>query len=434
MRIIELNEGASAEWLTSLERARIRNAAEAREIATAILSRVRSGGDAEVAKLLLELDGVEIVPRSLVVRPGEGRAEPELESAIDLAISRIESFHRVQRSCPSSNGETTELRQEAFPLGRVGIYVPGGKAVYLSTLIMCAIPARIAGVGEIVVATTPRVAAREEFQLVCTKLGVTEVYRCGGAAGIAALAYGTESLRRVDKVVGPGNRFVAAAKELVRDVVGIDLPAGPSEIVVVADETADATLIAADLLAQAEHGADSLAVCVTTSRALGEEVAVEVDRRLAAGAEGARAAIEAFGGVFLVPSIDEAAALAGAIAPEHLSVQVRDASRVVDRVRNCAAIFVGAHSAVALGDYVAGSNHVLPTAGAARFSSSLGVSDFMRRRTIVTLSRKTVEAIGPAAVTLAEFEGLPLHAESVRARSGVRSAVAAESRSLEIVR
>ena len=434
MRIIELSDGARAEWLASLERARVRSAGEAREIATAILSRVRAGGDAEVAKLLLELDGVAIVPRSLVVRPGEGRAEPALESAIDLAIQRIESFHRAQKSTPSSNGETTELRQEDLPLGRVGIYVPGGAAVYLSTLIMCAIPARIAGVGEIVVATTPRVAAREEFQLVCTRLGVTEVYRCGGAVGIAALAYGTESLRRVDKIVGPGNRFVAAAKELVRDVVGIDLPAGPSEIVVVADETADSTLIAADMLAQAEHGADSLAVCVTTSRALGEAVAIEVDRRLAAGAAGARAAIDALGVVLVVSSIDEAAALADAIAPEHLSVQARDAARVVDRVRNCAAVFVGPHSAVALGDYVAGSNHVLPTAGAARFCSSLGVADFLRRRTIVTLSRETVEAIGPAAVTLAEFEGLPLHAESVRARSGARSAVAAETVTLEIVR
>lgn len=425
MRIIELTEGARAEWLASLERARVTRTGDAREIAAAILSRVRSGGDAEVAKLLRELDGVEIAPGSLVVRPGKGRAAAKLESAIDLAIERIESFHRAQAFAPRSRD--AELRQETLPLGRVGIYVPGGAAVYLSTLIMCAVPARIAGVAEIVVATTPGVAARDEFRLACEKLGVTEVYRCGGAGGIAALAYGTESLRRVDKIVGPGNRFVAAAKELVRDVVGIDLPAGPSEIVVVADGSADATLIAADMLAQAEHGADSLAVCITTSRALGEAVSREVERRLSSGAACARAAVDALGAILVVRTIDEAAALADAIAPEHLSLQARDAARVVDRVRNCAAIFVGAHSAVALGDYVAGSNHVLPTGGAARFCSSLGVADFVRRRTIVTLSRETVEAIGPAAVTLAEFEGLPRHAESVRARTGVRAAVAVET-------
>lgn len=420
MRIIELNEGTRDGWLASLERERGRSADAAREIAAAVVERVRGGGDAEVAKLLLELDGIEIAAGAILERPRRGSAPAELVAAIDLAIARIERFHRAQRIAPASSDESGELRQEALPLGRVGVYVPGGAAVYLSTLMMCAIPARIAGVGEIVVATTPRVAAREEFHLVCERLGVSEVYRCGGAAGIAALAYGTESLRRADKIVGPGNRFVAAAKELVRDVVGIDLPAGPSEIVVVADETADASLVAADLLAQAEHGADSLAVCVTTSRALGEAVAAEVDRRLATEAVSARAAIDALGAILLVSSIDDASALADAIAPEHLSVQVRDAARVVERVRNCAAIFVGPWSAVALGDYVAGSNHVLPTAGAARFSSSLGVSDFVRRRTIVTLARETVEAIGPAAVTLAEFEGLPLHAESVRARVGDR--------------
>ncbi|MHB0971013.1 MAG: histidinol dehydrogenase [Thermoanaerobaculia bacterium] len=432
MRIIELNDGERTEWLAALERTRATSAGDAREIAAAILSRVRSGGDAEVANLLRELDGVEVAPDSIAGRPGKGSAAAELESAIDLAIDRIESFHRAQVTTPRASDSSAELRQEALPLGRVGIYVPGGAAVYLSTLIMCAVPARIAGVAEIVVATTPRVAARDEFQFACAKLGITEVYRCGGAAGIAALAYGTESLRRVDKIVGPGNRFVAAAKELVRDVVGIDLPAGPSEIVVVADETADAMLIAADMLAQAEHGADSLAVCVTTSPALGEQVSREAERRVVSDA--ARAAIDALGAILVVRTIEEAAALADAIAPEHLSVQVRDAARVVDYVRNCAAIFVGAHSAVALGDYVAGSNHVLPTGGAARFCSSLGVADFVRRRTIVTLSRETVEVIGPAAVTLAEFEGLPLHAESVRARTRVRPAVTGETASLELVR
>jgi histidinol dehydrogenase len=284
------------------------------------------------------------------------------------------------------------------------------------------------------VATTRRVAEREEFKLVCAKLGVAEAYRGGGAAGIAALAYGTESLERVDKIVGPGNRFVAAAKELVRGVVGIDLPAGPSEIVVIADESADVELVAADLLAQGEHGADSLAVCVTTSRAMGEAVAATVERRLGGEVAGAKAALDALGAVVIVPTLDDAAAFADAIAPEHLAVQARDANRVVDRVRNCAAIFVGPWSAVALGDYVTGSNHVLPTSGTARFSSSLGVGDFVRRRTIVTLSRATAAAIGPAAVTLAEFEGLPLHAESVRARLAPARSASEQVREEETVR
>ncbi|MFA6956738.1 MAG: histidinol dehydrogenase [Thermoanaerobaculia bacterium] len=416
MRVVELSEADRAEWLTSLERGRRKSAGEAREIAAAIVERVRTGGDAEVAKLLRELDGVDVEPGSILSRPAGGGAAPELEAAIDVAIARITAFHMLQQRVPITPDDASEMRQESIPLRRVGVYVPGGAAVYLSTLMMCAIPARIAGVGEIVVATTSRVAEREEFKLVCARLGITEVYRSGGAAGVAALAYGTESLRRVDKIVGPGNRFVAAAKELVRDVVGIDLPAGPSEIVVVADETADVELVAADLLAQGEHGADSLAVCVTPSRATGEAVAEAVERRLRGEGVGAKAALDALGAVVIVPTLDDAAAFADAIAPEHLSVQVRDADRVVARVVNCAAIFVGPWSAVALGDYVAGSNHVLPTAGAARFSSSLGVADFVRRRTIVTLSRTTAAAIGPAAVTLAEFEGLPLHADSVRVR------------------
>lgn len=417
MRIVELNAEGCASWLESLERERRRSAGDARSIAGAIVERVRAGGDGAVAEILRELDGVDVAPASLLGPVAGGKASRDLESAIDLAIARITAFHMAQQRGPGEARFDEELRQESIPLRRVGVYVPGGAAVYLSTLMMCAIPARIAGVGEIVVATTPRVAARDEFKLVCERLGVTEVYRCGGAAGIAALAWGTESLRRVDKIVGPGNRFVAAAKEIVRDVVGIDLPAGPSEIVVVADETADPELVAADLLAQGEHGSDSLAICVTASRHTGEAVAAEVARRLKGSGAAARPAIDALGAVVIVPSLDDAAAFADAIAPEHLSVQALDAGRVVDRVRNCAAIFVGPWSAVALGDYVAGSNHVLPTAGAARFSSSLGVADFTRRRTIVTLSRETACAIGPAAVTLAEFEGLPLHAESVRARS-----------------
>jgi len=415
MEPTRLTKAETQEWLRGFRAKRQGDEESARRVAAAIIDRIETGGDAEICRILAEIDRVETKPEDLFVRTRGGAIDPELERAVRLAIDRVTAYHALQRPARTSQS-AGDVELQVVPLDRVGIYVPGGAAVYLSTLVMCAVPAKLAGVRELVVATTPRVAGMPEFLWACGELGVTEVIRAGGAAGVAALALGTESIRSVQKIVGPGNAYVNEAKKLLRDRVGIDLPAGPSEIVVIADESADPVAVAADMLAQAEHGPDSLAICLTDSVTLGESVAREIDARIANGAERARPAIERRGAVLVLDDLDEAVNVCDAIAPEHLAIQAGAPEPIVERIRNCAAIFVGRAAAVALGDYVAGSNHVLPTGGAAASCSSLGVADFLKRRSIVRVSEDTLSEIGPAAVTFAEFEGLPLHAESVRVR------------------
>ncbi|HYS53335.1 MAG TPA: histidinol dehydrogenase, partial [Thermoanaerobaculia bacterium] len=329
-------------------------------------------------------------PRSVTV-------DAQMEEAIEFAIARIEAFHRQQLPLGytwSDNG--TEVNHRVRPLRRVGVYVPGGRAVYLSTLIMTAVPARIAGVREIVAITTPAAADRDEFHFACNRLGIREIYRCGGAAGIAAAALGTESLARVDKIVGPGNAYVTAAKARLVGTVGMDMTAGPTELVIIADETANAEFVAADLAAQGEHGPDSAVIAIWVGRA---DKSVGATLSLLAG------------------SIDEAIAIANRIAPEHVSIQMRDPHSVAARIENCGAIFCGSSSPVAAGDYVAGPNHVLPTGGSARFFSPLGVYDFVKRANVITISDEALHTMAPRAQRLAEFEGLPLHAQSLAARS-----------------
>jgi histidinol dehydrogenase len=405
-------------WLRDLEARRAAVDEEARRAAAEIVERVRTGGDAACAELVRRFDGVEIAPEELRVAPREASVPAALAEALAVAAGRIAAFHEPQapRGFEVATGASV-LRHEVRPLGRVGVYVPGGAATYVSTLLMCAIPARIAGVREVVVATTPRAAASAELNYVCRLLGVGEIYRAGGAAGVAALAYGTESLRRVDKIVGPGNRFVAAAKQLVATAVGVDLVAGPSEIVVLADDTADPSLVAADLLAQGEHGPDSTPVCVTTSDAFAARLRAAVLEQLEEG-EGARAALEANGAIVVARDLAEAASVVDRLAPEHLEIQVARPDLALALVENAAAIYVGAGSGVALGDYAVGTNHVLPTAGSARFSSPLGVADFVRRRSVVHLDPADAAALGAVAATIATAEGLPLHARSCAMRAG----------------
>jgi histidinol dehydrogenase len=259
---------------------------------------------------------------------------------------------------------------------------------------MCAVPARIAGVEEIVVITTPAAAERDELQYVCAKLGIREIYRCGGAAGIAAAAIGTESLERVDKIAGPGNQYVTAAKTRLVGEVGIDMTAGPTELVVIADDTADRAFVQADLDAQAEHGEESAVICISVGTALD----VRATLNLAA------------------PSMTEAIAICNRIAPEHASIHARDAERIAARLDNCGAIFCGGFSPVAAGDYVAGPNHVLPTAGSARFFSPLGVYDFVKRSNVVSLTAEELREIAVAGERIATFEGLPKHAASLAVR------------------
>jgi histidinol dehydrogenase len=375
--------------LRELEARRQAQSARALRVADEMIAGVRARGDAYVTEQIERFDKVSVSP--ILIAPRTVDIDPTLTRALDTAIDRVESFHVQQ--LPQSY-QWRNVAHRVRPLRRAGVYVPGGRAVYVSTLIMCAVPARIAGVGEIVVATTPSAAAKDELHYVCNRLGIREIYQCGGAAGIAALALGTETLRRVDKIAGPGNSYVTAAKTRLVGEVGIDMTAGPTELVVIADETADPLLVQADLDAQQEHGPDSAVIVI----GIGKPLEVRATLTLVAA------------------SAEEAVAVADRIAPEHLSVQTRNAAAVAAMAQNAGAIYVGPFSPPAAGDYVVGSNHVLPTAGSARFFSPLGVYDFVKRTNVVTLTETELAEIGPHAARIARFEGLPAHAESVEQR------------------
>lgn len=379
----------------------------ATQYANEAIAGVRERGDAYVAGQIEKFDKVKMAPEE--IRTGVGSLpdiDEGIKRAIDLAIERVESFHLEQlpKSYRWTRNDTT-IEHRVRPLRRVGIYVPGGRAVYVSTLIMCAVPARIAGVPEIVVATTAKAAGKPELQYACARLGVKQIYRSGGAAAIAAMAIGTQTLERVDKIVGPGNSFVTAAKARLVGEVGIDMTAGPTELVVIADDSANPEFVSADLSAQAEHGPDSAVILFTTS----EPVARDVEKLL-----GGRAVI------LTVPSLDEAVAYTNRIAPEHLSIHARNAEAIAAKSENCGAIYCGPFSAPAAGDYVLGSNHVLPTAGTGRFFSPLGVYDFVKRTNIISAGENDMREIAAQADQLAQFEGLPLHGKSVMARQAVR--------------
>jgi len=357
------------------------------KVADEMIAGVRARGDAFVAEQIARFDNVTLAANEIAITPRNVTIDADITAAIELAIERVEDFHFPQM--PKSY-RVGSMEHRVRPLRRVGCYVPGGRAVYLSTLIMTAVPARIAGVREIVVCTTPTAASRDELHYVCKRLGIITIYCCGGAAGIAALALGTESLARVDKIVGPGNSYVTAAKMRLVGEVGIDMTAGPTELVVIADETSDVSFVQADLDAQQEHGSDSIVTCIS----IGEPFDVRATRNIVAA------------------SREEAIAIANDIAPEHLSIQARDPQQLADLAENCGAIFCGGYSPVAAGDYVAGPNHVLPTAGSARFFSPLGVYDFIKRSNVIALSAEELMEIAPSGEAIAKFEGLPAHAAS----------------------
>ncbi|HET8796412.1 MAG TPA: histidinol dehydrogenase [Thermoanaerobaculia bacterium] len=363
-------------------------------VADEMIAGVRARGDEYVAEQIAKFDGVTIAPEAIRIAPRAVTIDPELAHALETAIDRVASFHLAQ--LPQSY-EWRDVVHRVRPLRRAGVYVPGGRAVYISTLVMCAVPARIAGVEEIVVITTPSAASKDELHFVCNRLGIREIYQCGGAAGIAAAALGTASLARVDKIAGPGNAYVTAAKARLIGEVGIDMTAGPTELIVIADDTADAALVQADLDAQQEHGADSAVICI----AVGKPIASDL-----------RATLN-----LVASSIDEAVTIADRIAPEHLSIHARNALAIAERVRNAGAIYCGGFAPPAAGDYAIGSNHVLPTAGSARFFSPLGVYDFVKRTNVIAIGETTLAEIGPCAARIARFEGLPKHAESIEARA-----------------
>ncbi|MFL6193193.1 MAG: histidinol dehydrogenase [Thermoanaerobaculia bacterium] len=391
-----------------------------------IVREVRKRGDKALLDFARRLDGShaesaaglalapeEIDPRDLPA----GFAE-----ALERAIVAVERFHLPQvRSGYRLEDEGVALEERVTPLRRVGLYVPGGRASYPSTVVMTVVPARVAGVQEIAVATPPAsYHSNAALRYTLARLGVTEIWGLGGAHAVAAFAYGTETVRRVDKIAGPGNAWVTAAKKLVVGDVGIDGLAGPSELVIVADPSADAGDLAADLLAQAEHDPLAAAVLITTDARLARRVSSEIDRQLGdlATAETAVASLKSFGAALVVADIVEALDLAERIAPEHLQLVGSEAEGLASLVRSAGAIFVGTATSEVFGDYVAGPSHVLPTCGSARFASSLGVEDFLRRSHSIRLSPVAARNRAAAAATLAEAEGLPAHAAAARRRLG----------------
>ena len=395
-----------------------------------IIQAVRAEGDQALCAFTARFDGVELEPADLRVSKDEVRlAYREVDDGfletIRLARDRILAFHR--RQLPSSwfdAGEGAWLGQLVRPLDRVGIYVPGGTASYPSSVLMNAIPAVVAGVKEIAMATPPaRGGGMHPYTLVAaTEAGVGEIYKVGGAHAVAALAYGTASVRRVDKITGPGNIYVTVAKQQVFGRVDIDMLAGPSEVLIIADAGADPVYVAADLLAQAEHDVLARAVLLTPSWELAGKVRDEVVRLLN-GLERRELLTKALGdgGLIVVTrDLDEAFGLANCFAPEHLELMVADPEQWLDRVKNAGAVFLGPYSPVAVGDYVAGPNHVLPTGGTARFFSGLGVDTFLKRINVIRCSRRSLEHLGPKAMELAGVEGLPAHALAVRVRLGER--------------
>ena len=386
----------------------------------AIIERVRKEGDSALLEYSRTLDGVDLSTRGLRVSEEElarsrSSVEPEFMDALKAAVRSITAFHRRQSWEPDfwDSQEGARIGQVVRPLRRVGIYVPGGRASYPSTAMMTVIPAKIAGVGEIAVCVPPAKDGEVNPYTLATlnHLGVKEVYRIGGAQAIAAMALGTESVPAVDKVFGPGNVYVALAKKELFGRVGIDMLAGPSELVVLADENADPELVALEMLAQLEHGGGSRACLITDSERLLEAV----ERELASRTKGGGAGLSEPCGV-LVGDLLEGARLVDSLAPEHLLIDAEDPGGLLARVHNAGAVFLGADSPVALGDYAVGVNHVLPTGGAARYASPLGVYDFLKRSNVVFSNPKANRLLGPVVTTLAALEGMANHAEAVRRR------------------
>jgi histidinol dehydrogenase len=341
--------------------------------------------------------------------------------ALGLARDRIEAYHR--RQLPHDDRYTdalgVELGARWTAIEAVGLYVPGGTAAYPSSVLMNAVPAKVAGVPRLVMVVPAPDGKLSPLVLAAADLaGIDEIYRVGGAQAVAALAYGTETIAPVAKIVGPGNAYVAAAKRIVFGKVGIDMIAGPSEVLILADSGGNPDWIAADLLAQAEHDASAQAILITNDAGLAEDVERAVEQQLAKLPRGAVAGASwrEFGAIVLVENLDDAVALVDAVAPEHLEIAAADAEALAARIRNAGAIFIGAHTPEAIGDYVAGSNHVLPTARSARFSSGLGVLDFMKRTSILKCGPEQLRALAPAAIALGEAEGLDAHARSVAIR------------------
>ncbi|AUM73376.1 histidinol dehydrogenase [Paracoccus jeotgali] len=402
------------------------DSADVGDAVAAIIADVRARGDQAVVDLTARFDRMQVTAKELRVSQAEIDAETAKVSgaeraALQLAAERIRAYHARQMPADQSwtDGIGATLGWRWTPVAAAGLYVPGGQASYPSSVLMNAVPARVAGVERLVVCVpTPDGVINPLVLLACELAQVDEIYRIGGAQAIAAMAYGTDSIPPVDKITGPGNAYVAAAKRQVFGRVGIDMIAGPSEVLIIADDDQNPDWLALDLMAQAEHDADAQSILVTPSTRLAAAVTQAVERLIPTlpRSDIAAASWRDYGTVIVTRDLTEAAAISDRVAPEHLELCVADPQTLSARTRHAGAIFLGAHTPEAVGDYVSGPNHVLPTARSARFSSGLSVMDFLKRTTLAQLTPGALAAVGPAAVTLARAEGLDAHADSVAAR------------------
>ncbi len=395
-----------------------------------ILAEVKAYGDRALLQLTLEFDRLDLAKTSMRVSSAEIDAaekscEPRALAALELARERIEAYHARQKPADThfTDALGVEMGARWTAIEAVGLYVPGGTAAYPSSVLMNAVPAKVAGCARLVMVVPAPDGKLSPLVLAAAKLaGVDEIYRIGGAQAVAALAYGTETIAPVAKIVGPGNAYVAAAKRQVFGQVGIDMIAGPSEVLILADKTGNADWIAADLLAQAEHDASAQSILITDDKALADQVdkAITAQLKTLPRVKIAGASWRDFGAIITVAKLDDAISLVDRLAPEHLEIAAANAEKLARRIRNAGAIFIGAHTPEAIGDYVAGSNHVLPTARSARFSSGLGVLDFMKRTSLLKCGPEQLRALGPSAIALGEAEGLAAHARSVAIRLNQR--------------
>lgn len=422
MKIILAKEFTTTSLAVEVNQERIR---QIDQIVLEIIDDVRKNGDQALFSYAEKFDHVlldELVVSEKEFAEAEKKVSDEFIEAIHIAKKNISSFHerQLESSWITFKDDGVMLGQKVTPMDRVGIYVPGGKAAYPSTVLMNAIPATIAQVPEIFIATPPQAdGSINPHVLVAAKLsGIKTVYKMGGAQAIAAFAYGTETVKKVDKIVGPGNDYVARAKKWVYGDVAIDMIAGPSEILVIADETARSDYVASDLLSQAEHDEAAKAICITTSRSLAEEIAEEVKKQLSQlqRKEIAQESINNFGQIIVCENLDEVFNIANLIAPEHLQLMIKDASDYIGHIKHAGAIFIGNYSPEVLGDYIAGPNHTLPTSGTARFASPLGVYDFMKKSSIIRYSEEALLKEADYIETIATMEGLEAHAKAIRIR------------------
>ena len=434
MKLLRIGEKGFDQYLSEVEGRLSQDGIDLEREVRSILKDVRQRGDRALIHYTQLFDGVRVeIPRLQVnrgeVRQAYRKVPSDFLATLEKAAHRIRRFHQLlgRRStlwyAPGSARLEKGIRlgQMIKPLENVGIYVPGGKASYPSTVLMAAIPARVAGVQQILMATPPQREGIDPAVLVAADLaGVDKIYRIGGAQAIAALAYGTASIPKVDKIVGPGNRYVAAAKRLVYGTVDIDMVAGPSEIVVISDGRTPPAFVAADLISQAEHDERALAILITTAEAFGRDVMEAMRRQLASlkRRKIAYTSLNRRGAILIVRNLEQAMALANRIAPEHLELCVKNPVSLVKKLKHAGAVFLGPHTPEAIGDYLAGPNHILPTAGTARFSSPLGVEDFIKRTNLISFSRNALRRFEKDVKRFAEHEGLEGHYQAVKIRMG----------------